>query len=731
MPLQEYSADKLTTAPININLSNVSLNQGQIFFNGNYKLNFSSILSGATDVCTKNYSNFYLTQKSPLSNHLKSETIPLKPKNVLTSIRVGTQYLNIVPISTSNFLNYDYYFNLEFTDSPKYNQYFNITFVNEEYCTISYNDGSSLYYLVIEGTKCILKKAILLTSEFDINGPQYFKYILNDTNLFLIKDNIQVASVYGSMSCVSTSGMSPDTFRENYFSLDENINIVLRDKISTDYIEYTNTNLDVNIENSQLNLSNNFLLYRNLDKDQINNANIILLKNQMSDSGRLIKGNNLSYYTDSKLTDHRNYTSIFNSIDAELDEGLELNYIHYNKSINIKPGINRFKTGESFLPFTQLNINDTTFINSGAFPFSNPLYSDKIYLQDVLSDDTTKTYLCTWLSGSPYGGESIWVDRYYYPNLITKRGALSSTQAFNTTYNTYLESLILTNANLSSVVSTNYYFDKKSDMVFRPNTEYVYERFDINSLNFDELNIYGTEISNYYTDINTNYGFTLQCTLINIQDTSLNTIATQFNDIEGGINISYNNTTLFLNIALYDQSIDYYVNISKDFELLPNIDNNIILHVNSAEGIIYFYINGNLEFTQTFYPLYYKLLYGDFYANNTPIIEYVTFLDDVFLTTSPLTLDQLTILSIRDIINYTDSFNITLPCGMRNSTDGIVQLNSITTNQKSKSNTIDVNISDIGITDTNLIEEIKNIIQSDIADILPVNTNVNQVNILS
>jgi hypothetical protein len=451
----------------------------------------------------------------------------------------------------------------------------------------------------------------------------------------------------------------------------------------------------------------------------------------MSDSGQLIKGNNLALSSNYNNTDLREYTSIFNDVDSELEEGLELNYVKYNESIKILPGTNAFTTGSVMTPFIQININDTKFIDSGAFSFNSPIYADKVYYKELLNNNTEKTLLCTWLSGSPGGNSKIWVDRYYYPNLISKRQALLSTPAFVPTYSSYLEQLITTNSTLSSEISISKTFDKKSDMVFKPNTRYVYERFDIDSVDFSNLNIYGNSGDNYHTDINQNGGFTLKCTLISQLTTTYRTIVSKFNDISGYFSISYNNNQLLLIISLYDQSTNSYNIIERSYPLIENIDNNVILHVDSTRGKIKFYINGKAVYDNTFLPLYYKLLYGDFYAGEQKITEFVDYLDDVFLSISPLSPDDIEILSIKDTFNYAEEFNITLPCGMRNDTDSVSLINSFTTNQKSKSNTVNVNISNLNITDDDIINGIKNIIQQNATELVSINTNINQINIIT
>jgi len=731
MPLKQYNASSLISNPLDIKLRDVSLQQGQILFNGNYKFNFVAALSGIADVQTKNYSNLYLTSKNKLSTYVKQSDVIVKSNSIITNIAFGESYVAVLPLSSSDTTKFDYYYNAGISNNPTYN--FEITFIDEEYCTISYNDNTALYYLVVDNNVCKFKKALLYNTNFTPTGSQFFRYLLNDNKIFFLKpaNALQLTSVGGKLSAISTIGISPNAFRDNSFNIRNIINLQVKDKLSTDYINYYNGSLSVDLANSEIDLPNNFLLYRNLHTSTINDLNIVTLKNQMSDDNRLVRGNTLSLSSHNSITDLREYTTIFNEIDTELDEGLELNYVTYNRSIRIVPGLNEFTTDAVMSPFTQININDTKFKEAGSFPFNTPVYSDKVYYADKQGDGSEKVYLCTWLSGSPFTNSSVWVDRYYYPNLVTKRQALSTTAAYNTTYNTYLEQLIVSNASLSSSISVEQVFDKKSDIAFKPNTRYIYERFDIDKVSFDHLNIYGQNLENYYTTINSNGGFTLKCTLITQLSENYKTISSKFSGIEGYVSISYNNTTVNLEISLYDQSSNSYKVIANSFKLVQNIDNNIILNVDSTRGVIQFFINGETANIQYFYPQYYKLLYGDFYANGNKLADYVSYLDNVFLSVSPLPPDDVIILSIKDSFNFAEDFAITLPCGMRNATDNITQLNSFTSNQKSKSNSLNLNISNLGITDEVMLTQIKDVINASISDLAPINSNINQINIIT
>jgi hypothetical protein len=127
-------------------------------------------------------------------------------------------------------------------------------------------------------------------------------------------------------------------------------------------------------------------------------------------------------------------------------------------------------------PFSKLNINDTKFTKIGSFSFMRPDLSDRVYkLDDNSVKDKDVTYLCTWLSGG-VGKEGIWVDRYYYPDYITKEDAIAASPVFNVTYDKAVESIVRSNTTLRNSVKKKLYFDKKSDLTFEPQKRYKYVR---------------------------------------------------------------------------------------------------------------------------------------------------------------------------------------------------------------------------------------------------------------
>jgi hypothetical protein len=89
---------------------------------------------------------------------------------------------------------------------------------------------------------------------------------------------------------------------------------------------------------------------------------------------------------------------------------------------------------------------------------------------------TTKTfqngrYLCTWLSSGSIDTPGIWVDRYYYPDRISKNDALGTFPVYNPSFYDPIDSL-----SYPFRATSSYIFDKKSDLTIEPNTKYVYSR---------------------------------------------------------------------------------------------------------------------------------------------------------------------------------------------------------------------------------------------------------------
>ena len=67
---------------------------------------------------------------------------------------------------------------------------------------------------------------------------------------------------------------------------------------------------------------------------------------------------------------------------------------------------------------------------------------------------------------------------------------------------------------------------------------------------------------------------------------------------------------------------------------------------------------------------------------------------------------------------------------MRNLTDTIATVNSINSNLKNKSNVIDINIKNLNINDANITDKVKNILRTNIKDVVPQSTTINNINFI-
>lgn len=741
MPITFYSLSSFQSDRVNIDLPDVELAQSRIAFSGGCTLNFVRALSGCVDIKNKNYTNFYLTQKTLLEDVIEDDKLKLTPKSFLTPLAFGViddNFLSLssIQLSSKSPTSYGYYYNAVFVPSTKDNaELYKIEIYDETYCKISYQNNISKNYLVLDQSKkAIFSQSLLYDTSFSTTSDIYFKYILNGDKLILLKDisgtTYQLSLVDNYLSAV---GISVNPFsRITGYALTILNNITVKQEVSsnTSYINYEPNTLNMNVGESIFNIQNNYLLYRNLSQDKYNNFKVVVLKNQMSDNGSLYKSNNLAI-SGGNILDNREYTSIAQDIDALEDQNLSLNYTFYNKSINIVPGKNYFKTEKSLFPFSQININDTTFINSGSFSSLAPAYADKVTLIETAPSLNRYEYLCTWLSGAPLSNQKIWVDRYYYPDIASKEAALIGNSIYNETYDMFIEELVSSNAQVKSSTEDTLFFDKVSDMVFRANQEYSYDRIDLNNLDFVASKSSPTVTENFYQIINDNNGFCFACNILSYSDQTVKKIYSKVNRKNAGLTISYNSSYIDVKYTTFNiatQKVDTIAQVN--IPALPVTSNNIVFSANHKTGSVVCYINGVVVLGVLVCPLFYNPLFGDIVVEGQNVYASQDFITDLTLTTQPLNDEELELLVAR----YNDSnagFSISLPCGQRNKSDVITHINSLQTNLKSKSNDINIYINNLNIDSATLQETIKLNVATAVQDVLPVNVRVKKLEILS
>lgn len=727
MPIINKGLSALQSDPIDTTLTDTNFNQRKVLFNGGSIFNFIDILSGVVDVKTKNYSSFYLTRKTTLDSNTEIDKISFQPSSILTRIKNGTNIVCVLS-APSNVDNLSVEYPLYLSEDTEFFQYFKINFIDDEYCNIQYDDSVGRNYITVSDQKCVIKRGLNLTDE-----DKKFRYIKSEDKLVLLKDiggyTYQIRSYNNSLSAVVITN-EPSSIFNFYFSVDTNLSINETSSYNSSYITYLPQTVFVDEVKSNYNLNNNYLLFRNLNNENLNKINTLVLKNQMNDLNTLSKSNNLCLSSELTISDLRTYTCISNDISQLEDEGMSLNYVFYNKSVSINPGLNYIKTEKSLFPFSQININDTKLAKSGAFASISPLYSDKIYRYDENNINEKYIYLCTWLSGAPNSANNTWVDRYYYPNLLTKQAAISSVALYSPTYDQYIEQVIFNNSNNIDTISDNLYFDKLSDLILVPDTNYIYERIDLDNLDFIDSNIAYNNEPGYYEKINDNNGFVLAFNIINQNDGIARTIYSKTNGIEGGLYISYDNFEISVGFQFYNTLTTLYDPYSFTLPINKGTDNNVVIGVDNILGMISIYINGELVINSRFTPLLYStIIYGDFFVENTPLYNSQEYLTEVYLSPNPLDAERVRILSTK-YNDSKDSLVISLPCGMRNQSDTINQISSLTTNLKSKTNAVNIYISDLGIDDKDLESEIIENIKLVTDSVLPINSNISNIEIL-
>lgn len=169
--------------------------------------------------------------------------------------------------------------------------------------------------------------------------------------------------------------------------------------------------------------------------------NFVPLKNNLSYKGNVINGSYLNVsYPNKADVNFRTYTSIQSGFNQEKGfDNITLTFNFYDQEIEVNDGDEIYFTigddeyGTNGLPpmwpFKFININDTKFVKNGAFGSSVPYFSDTVKkLQNnrskIKESANNGTYLCSWLYKKDLDTVPVWLDRYYYPEIISKDKAL-------------------------------------------------------------------------------------------------------------------------------------------------------------------------------------------------------------------------------------------------------------------------------------------------------------------
>jgi len=772
--LRKQGLSALTSNTAYSNIHGLELKQFGRSYAGGFNFNFVAALQNVVDYQTKNYSNFYLTQNTTLDTFIDSPTITVQPAGIFTTFLFGTKsYMTFTNIDSTPYINanmineVENYGAIVFTSTPSVSSNFDIKFLDNNYCTVSYYKGLQEYLLVADNNKDVFfTSKSVINGEFDSNRPQFFNYIIdNEYNfLYLFKlyseGNYFVTKVGDSLSAVAVTASNTPALVTSNIVINNTKLLANTLKLNTSFVTYKESSINPDNIFTKTDLPSNYLFFKSGDLSK-NYFDLINLKNTANTLDSFYSNNNLissAEYTSRIYAEgNRNYTSIFNDIDQEEDTGLELNYIFTNQDILINSPTTFFSTESSLSPFAEININDTKIANCGSYSSSIPYLADKITLIDETNISLDGgTYLCTWLSGAPSSQTKIWVDRYYYPDLITKQQALTSVPTVAPI--DFIESLILKNTTLNAAVLAKNFFDKNSDLLFLPNKTYRYDRVQLENFDFlmpvnycnliscsasncnNGTTVSNDKIINYFNTINETGEFTIGFKYDGRGQDFI--VYSSSNNITGGVTFTKTYDKLEFKFTLYDSSTQLYDTYTTSIQNNLQDLNSILFSFSSktGDGIVYFsdgtefYFNvGTLKYTGK------KILFGDFFVQTDTITQNIliynqvnqTTVFDIYLSFEGYDSDELLGISLSFNKLVIPDLIISIPCGMRNKTDAIRSLNSVCNNYKSKTSRVDINVKNIGITNEELLSEIKSNIIANLEGYLPVNTLINNFNFIN
>ena len=765
----------------------LELDQFYRTYPGSFKFNFVTALSGTQSFQNLNFTNFYLTNEYTLDNvtaFTGGTVVPRKIFTIFNFAAAAPGYLTFNNADISNFRSTGDSYNVRFYGYPGIStnigdaDNFEVELLDSFTCRVSYINDSFRYYLVVsDDDEVDNEKKTLFVGENKISlEDATLEYSIVKGGLDTTTDYISFFSTkkrWGSTDGTTTaryilesngttligqrvsgiSDLNAFFFTSRAIKLGGEIDLRIPSPYDTSFVTYNETGSKINTDKSNFHLPSNYLLHTSSNSTKPK-FDLLNLKNIANNFDEYVSSNNLLSSSETNplyVKNLRKYTSIFSDIDSERNEVLSLNYIYNNFNIRVQPGNTYFNTPSSLNPFTQININDTKFVDSGAFCFTQPYLADRVYQLDDEDGvkDLNATYLCTWLSGG-IGKRGVWVDRYFYPDMSSKEEALSSKNTYDITYELLVENLLRGNSTLQTSVEKKYVFDKKSDLVFEPDKRYRYERINKDDLkrteptNFCEGAVLREQVNNYFNVINDNGGFALG---FNVKsNTGPFTIRSRRNDIDGGFSfIRRSNGDLVFNFNVFDNSPEPPVvqRFTKTIALNQYIDNTLFLSFDAIRGSCTLYINSEVIFAfdvKSYQMLNKMLLFGIIEIHGgdgviEPLLKIDAFaenfyIDDIYLTVTPLTEEEEIAAVFTQSLNEIQDITISLPCGQRNLTDTITTVNSIGTNLKHRSNVVDINVKNLNIQDSSITEEVKTMLLTNITSSLPETTTINNINFI-
>lgn len=501
-----------------------------------FSFNSYEALKDVIDYKTNNYSNLFLVKKQETSKWLESN---VRKNERLISLATTMSwfaadlededeqgqwlYFNkTYEMFDTNMETVDCFVTYGKSEENHSNYIFYINFISENECTISHTFGDINYHLVCDENKTIK------FSKTPVDNNEKFVYLIDGNKLRLFKrvlhkkfderdEVIGYFERFYTLHCqrnderkgelIAVEGQELESLNNICFVTNNILNFDFF--IDTSWVGYDRSRFisSINADKSAFNLESQALIHHQYNKE--GGFNFIPLKNNLSYKGNTIRGNYMNKSSaDYPDVDFRTYTSIqsglnqergndtitltFNFTDQEykVNEGDDLIFTIPEKSLDETNMI------EPLWPYKTLNINDTKFIKNGAFGSSSPFFADKVKklqnhkskLVDYKGNDVSANngvYLCSWLYKPSHEDKPMWLDRYYYPDQISRHDALRGDSTYNQSFENILDKNYSTDEIMGQIYR-NTYFDKKSDLVIEAGNTYRYQR--ISNKMVEELN---------------------------------------------------------------------------------------------------------------------------------------------------------------------------------------------------------------------------------------------------
>lgn len=371
------------------------------------------------------------------------------------------------------------------------NFFFEIEFLSDNLLRIKHVVEDGLFVLNWDPGS---KKFVFLretTIDLSTETNSTFRYNIDKKGrLFLFKclagETYSIVSLDDKLTAVNIESVEANSNNTIYIDLNYEEIFQLQNNDFVSYRTGAINTLSINNDRSLFDQKGQYLFHTeyndfDIDSNQIM-FNFFTLDTNRSEYGFIKRGTNMVDAPDDTPTfNYRAYNTLDTGLDQEQgNDKLSLAYTFYDKDIAIKNGTTTvFKAPESIYPFDRLNINDTTFIKNGALSGPEPVLSDRIYIKRTQTDQYENgRFLCTWLSANSFEEPGVWVDRYYYPDVISKRDALFGLAIFEPSFNDSVDTLdrVGNSSSGREQIEERKFFDKISDAAITSNVTIKYDR---------------------------------------------------------------------------------------------------------------------------------------------------------------------------------------------------------------------------------------------------------------